>query len=264
MEGVNILLSFTAASRSSTLTASGPALDDLFPANISGYILAPPLVLQRPLSSPPFQYDSRKIRSSSVQHAHLDGKSNERDQQGPSLNLVGSLQEREDTVRIRVERQRTHAGLRDWWNSEIVGKLGDVQDSDPIDATYKVMHLTIGGNAGDAMHPSYDLRVGRRIVVIWDTVQRHVELQPADCRANRLGLVLGLQAGNKPEIYAKHNHRLAEHTPLDYSDLRSPESAVAAGAKIPDQNDLGLDVFGPWTPDDVWNTGFVRLHASSL
>ena len=61
--------------------------------------------------------------------------------------------------------------------------------------------------------------------------------------------------------------RPVTYSPLDYSsDFGSLVAAIDADAGIPNKNMLiGPSVAtGPWTPEDVWNTGFIQTYGPHL
>ncbi|KAJ7158215.1 glycoside hydrolase family 79 protein [Mycena crocata] len=79
--------------------------------------------------------------------------------------------------------------------------------------------------------------------------------------------LLGLQAGNEPDLYASHNHRPPTYSPFDYyGEFSDLIIALGADAEIPFKNNLiGPSVAtGDWTPEMVWDTGFIDAFSSSL
>ena len=95
--------------------------------------------------------------------------------------------------------------------------------------------------------------------------------------------LLGLQAGNEPDFYAqfvsffsilsnflicfRNGHRPSTYGPQDYAnDVGNLIQAMEADSGIPNKNMLiGPSVAtGPWTPELVWDTGFINTYSSYL
>ncbi|KAJ6612683.1 glycoside hydrolase family 79 protein [Mycena sp. CBHHK59/15] len=78
--------------------------------------------------------------------------------------------------------------------------------------------------------------------------------------------LLGIQVGNEPDLYAAHDHRNSSYSPQNYAnEFGELVAAFAADANIPVKNTLiGPSVSGTWTPEDVFNTGFISDYANSL
>lgn len=82
--------------------------------------------------------------------------------------------------------------------------------------------------------------------------------------------LLGLQAGNEPDMYFIHGHRAETYSPFDYggefSDLLTQ---VAANNADPSGKAMSK-LIGPniadfsWTPEQVWDTGFVDKFTANL
>ncbi|KAJ7493695.1 hypothetical protein FB451DRAFT_1490977 [Mycena latifolia] len=79
--------------------------------------------------------------------------------------------------------------------------------------------------------------------------------------------LLGLQAANEPDLYADHQHRPATYSPYDYfGEFADLVAALAADDAVPVKNNLiGPSVAtGDWTPEMVWDTGFIDAYSSIL
>ncbi|KAH9927381.1 glycoside hydrolase family 79 protein, partial [Amylocystis lapponica] len=79
--------------------------------------------------------------------------------------------------------------------------------------------------------------------------------------------LLGLQIGNEPDLYARHGHRPSSYGPGDYfNEFGQIASAMQADSNIATSNNLiGPNIAtGDWTPEDVWNTGFVSAYTNNL
>jgi hypothetical protein len=78
--------------------------------------------------------------------------------------------------------------------------------------------------------------------------------------------MLGFQVGNEPDLYAAHGHRPANYSPWDYfGEFGVMVDAIDADNSIPIKNNLVAPcVSGTWSPEDVFNTGFVPAYTASL
>ncbi|KAJ7227458.1 hypothetical protein GGX14DRAFT_419682 [Mycena pura] len=79
--------------------------------------------------------------------------------------------------------------------------------------------------------------------------------------------VIGYQVGNEPDEYAKHDKRPPTYDQADYSrEFGIVDAALRADPNVPvvDGKLLGPSVSGPWTPQSVWDVGFLTDHHESL
>jgi hypothetical protein len=79
--------------------------------------------------------------------------------------------------------------------------------------------------------------------------------------------LLGLQAGNEPDLYSGHGRRPPGYTAQDYyNEIGTLVTALAADPKIPNKDMLIAPsvASGPsgWPPENVWNTGFADTYAT--
>jgi hypothetical protein len=79
--------------------------------------------------------------------------------------------------------------------------------------------------------------------------------------------LIGMQAGNEPDLYGKHGHRSPNYAPADYvGEFGTMVNAINADSNIPVKDLL----IGPsisssnWTPEQVWDTGFIDLYTAAL
>ena len=76
-----------------------------------------------------------------------------------------------------------------------------------------------------------------------------------------------LQAGNEPNLYADHRHRLQTYGPFNYfGEFGTIVQAIGGDSNIPVKNNLiGPSVAtGAWTPEMVWDMGFIPAYMNSL
>ncbi|KAI0702821.1 glycoside hydrolase family 79 protein [Cerioporus squamosus] len=78
--------------------------------------------------------------------------------------------------------------------------------------------------------------------------------------------LIGLQVGNEPDLYARHGHRPATYGPFDYFGEFGDVLGAMKTMGLP-RTDLLL---GPsvasadWTPEMVWDTGFIQAYSDAL
>jgi hypothetical protein len=114
------------------------------------------------------------------------------------------------------------------------------------------------------------------------------QLQIAETGQAILGdFLLGLQAGNEPDLYTAHNHRPSASTLQPYcltilelmrywneqtysqydyfGEFGTVVAAVNADSNIPNKNCLiGPNLATNWSPESMWNTGFIGSYTANL
>ncbi|KAF4611688.1 hypothetical protein D9613_003767 [Agrocybe pediades] len=84
--------------------------------------------------------------------------------------------------------------------------------------------------------------------------------------------LLGMQAGNEPDLYARHKSRPESYGPYDYfGEIADLIEVIDRNDRIPRKNILIAPSLatGDWVPEDVWDTGFLpafqdRLYAVTM
>ncbi|KAJ7749319.1 glycoside hydrolase family 79 protein [Mycena maculata] len=78
--------------------------------------------------------------------------------------------------------------------------------------------------------------------------------------------LIGVQVGNEPDLYSAHKHRNKTYGPADYTaEVGLLIEAFAADPNIPVKNKLiGPSVSGTWTPEQVFDAGFITNYTDSL
>ncbi|KAF7318883.1 Glycoside hydrolase family 79 protein [Mycena chlorophos] len=79
--------------------------------------------------------------------------------------------------------------------------------------------------------------------------------------------LLGVQVGNEPDLYSAHQHRNSSYSPQNYANEFGElvDAMNAISGQIPVRNNLiAPSVSGTWTPEDVWNTGFITDYLDDL
>ncbi|KAG1829911.1 hypothetical protein DFJ58DRAFT_825241 [Suillus subalutaceus] len=92
-------------------------------------------------------------------------------------------------------------------------------------------------------------------------------LQIAEVGEAMLGsYLIGLQAGNEPDLYSRHGHRPNSYSPQDYHDeFGLLIDAMKADSNIPNKNLLiGPNLAGVWSLPDIWQTGFATDFNQNL
>ncbi|KAI0073210.1 hypothetical protein K474DRAFT_1666888 [Panus rudis PR-1116 ss-1] len=96
----------------------------------------------------------------------------------------------------------------------------------------------------------------------------NLRLQIAEAAESILGdNLLGLQLGNEPDLYASHNHRPQTYSQFDYfGEFGVVVQAIANDENIPIRNNLIAPsvATGAWTPEMVWDTGFIPAYTNQL
>ncbi|KAJ7728935.1 glycoside hydrolase family 79 protein [Mycena maculata] len=78
--------------------------------------------------------------------------------------------------------------------------------------------------------------------------------------------LIGIQVGNEPDLYVAHQHRNNTYGPANYTvEVGELIAAMAADSNIPVKNILiGPSVSGTWTPEQVFDTGFITNYTDDL
>ncbi|KAF7300999.1 Glyco-hydro-79C domain-containing protein [Mycena indigotica] len=187
--------------------------------------------------------------------------------QVPFLNLMANIQQRAGSVMVRVggNTQESAKLVDSLPNGRILSKdlenVTGTTKTPPLEYTLDLIYLM--------------RNISNFVNVHWFAGIPWFETQPFDLSIvpaanNILGdYLLGIQAGNEPDMYYLHDHRPATYGPYDYlgefSDLLSQ---IVFGAD-PTGRARKL-LIGPsttsfnWSLEQVWNTGFVDKYSANL
>ncbi|PPQ65022.1 hypothetical protein CVT24_008170 [Panaeolus cyanescens] len=184
--------------------------------------------------------------------------------QVPFLNLMANLQSRSGRIDIRVGGNTQETAV--------------LVESTPDG---KILEKDISGASGPTQTPPLDFTpelikmlrsISSLVNVRWhlgipfnDT--SNLRLQIAETGQQILGdYLIGLQVGNEPDLYAAHQHRQPSYGPEDYfGEFGVVVQAVNADTNIPKKNLLiGPNLSGTWTPEMIWDTGFIDQYSDSL
>ncbi|KAG2065347.1 glycoside hydrolase family 79 protein [Suillus decipiens] len=184
--------------------------------------------------------------------------------QVPFLNLMANLRQRGGSVKVRVGGN----------TQETATLVASTPDGAALEKYY-------GGSSNPTATPSLVFtseiikmmaEISALTEVYWymgvpfnDT--QHWRLQIAEVGEAMLGnYLIGLQAGNEPDLYSRHGHRPDSYSPQDYKDeFGLLIDAMNADSNIPNKNLLiGPNLAGVWSPTDVWQTGFATDFNQNL
>ncbi|KAJ7661951.1 glycoside hydrolase family 79 protein [Mycena polygramma] len=190
--------------------------------------------------------------------------------QVPFLNLMANIQQRAGSVRVRV-------GGNSQESAALVA-AADIPNG-------KILQKNLTGVTGTTQTPpleySEDLlymmaNISSLVNVNWFLGVPWFVTQPFDLAivgaAERIlgGRVLGYQASNEPDLYTAHGHRPATYGPFDYvGEVSDFLTQLASSGMDPLGRAKGL-LLGPsvadatWTPEMVWDTGFVSTYSANL
>jgi len=184
--------------------------------------------------------------------------------QVPFLNLMSSLVQRGGQVNVRVggNTQDYATLVPSNPNGKMIAKQNtgntNPTETPTLDFTAEVLYTL--GNVSSLVNIHWYLGI---------PLNDSANLRMAIAEVGEAVLgdkLIGLQVGNEPDLYAAHGHRSATYGPFDYfGDFGLVVTAVNNDAKIPTKNTLiAPNLAGTWTPEEVWDTGFITSYTSSL
>ncbi|KAJ3568101.1 hypothetical protein NP233_g5936 [Leucocoprinus birnbaumii] len=185
--------------------------------------------------------------------------------QVPFLNLMANIAQRAGGVRIRVggNTQETATVVPSIPNGLILAKnltgVTNPTQTPPLDISFGFLYLMAN--------------VSTLVNVHWFIGVPFFNLTPPNLDIAVEGQqilgekMIGIQVGNEPDLYVAHGHRASTYGPADYTG----EFGTVVNAMNNDPaNALNRDLLiGPniateWTPEQVWDTGFVSDYSSNL
>ncbi|KAF9806697.1 hypothetical protein IEO21_08591 [Rhodonia placenta] len=185
--------------------------------------------------------------------------------QVPFLNLMALLSERAGRVNIRVggNTQETATLVQSLPDMKMVEKQ-EMAGNNPTETPallYTPDILYLLSNISALVNTKWYLGIPLN-----DT--SNLRLAIAEYGERILGdNLLGLQVGNEPDLYARHGHRASTYGPYDYfGEFGQVVAAMQADPNISVSNNLIAPnvATGDWTPEDVWNTGFIEAYTNSI
>ncbi|GLB44465.1 putative glycosyl hydrolase family 79 C-terminal beta domain [Lyophyllum shimeji] len=185
--------------------------------------------------------------------------------QVPFLNLMANLQQRSGRINIRVGGNTQEAAV--------------LVDSTPDG---RILEKDIAGASNPTQTPPLvftpDLLYMMRNISNFVNVRWFLGVPFNDTSNFRLAIaeqgqailgdyLIGLQAGNEPDLYARHGHRPSTYGPYDYvGEFGNLVNAMSNDANAKNRNLLiGPNIaYADWTTEMVWNTGFVDQFSNNL
>ncbi|KAJ7092351.1 glycoside hydrolase family 79 protein [Mycena belliarum] len=190
--------------------------------------------------------------------------------QVPFLNLMANIQQRAGAVRVRV-------GGNSQESAALVA-ASEIPDG-------KILQKNLTGVTGTTQTPPLEFsdellymmaNISTLVNVRWFLGIPWFVTQPFDLAivgaAERIlgDTLIGYQAANEPDLYNAHGHRPATYGPFDYfGEVSDVLTQLASSGNDPSGRARTL-LLGPsiadagWTPEDVWNTGFVDAYSGNL
>ncbi|PPQ81022.1 hypothetical protein CVT26_002903 [Gymnopilus dilepis] len=184
----------------------------------------------------------------------------------PFLNLMANLQQRVGRINIRVggNTQETATLVESTPDGKILekDKEGATNPTQTPPLVYTPDLLYMLRNVSDLVNVRWYLGVPFN-----DT--SNFRLQIVERGQEILGdYLIGLQVGNEPDLYAGHGHRNPGYAPQDYfNDFGLMVTAMNNDPLISQRSKqllLGPSVQVLWTPEQVWDTGFVSAYSEEL
>ncbi|OJA14152.1 hypothetical protein AZE42_09597 [Rhizopogon vesiculosus] len=184
--------------------------------------------------------------------------------QVPFLNLMANLRQRSGSVKVRVGG-----------NTQDTATL---VDSTPDGAALEKYYGNESNPTGTPplIFTSEIIKMMAEISALTDVYwymgvpfndTQNWRLQIAEVGEAMLGkYLIGLQAGNEPDLYSRHGHRSDSYSPQDYKDeFGLLINAMEADPKISNNGLLiGPNLAGQWSPSDIWQTGFATDFNENL
>ncbi|KAJ7331318.1 glycoside hydrolase family 79 protein [Mycena albidolilacea] len=190
--------------------------------------------------------------------------------QVPFLNLMANIQQRAGSVMVRVggNTQESAKLVADGvipdgrvLTKNLTGVTGTTQ-TPPLEYSRDLLYMM--RNISSLVNVHWFLGIPWFVTAPFDTAI----IRAAD---EILGdYLLGLQAGNEPDMYNLHGHRGDTYSPFDYGgEVSDLLTQVASEGSDPTGRAMSLLV-GPniadfaWTPELVWDSGYVDKFSNNL
>ncbi|KAF8893584.1 hypothetical protein BD779DRAFT_1669853 [Infundibulicybe gibba] len=185
--------------------------------------------------------------------------------QVPFLNLMGNLQQRGGAVHVRLggNTQEFAALVPELSDGKTFSKENGTNENTSLtpNVVYTLDLFEMMKKISALVNVKWYLGVPFKDTTNW-------QLQIVEHGQAALGdNLLGLQAGNEPDLYAAHGQRVQPYGPSDYfGEFGSLINAIEKNPAIPHKNMLiGPSLAtGDWIPEQVWDTGFIPAYSSSL
>ncbi|TFK29184.1 hypothetical protein FA15DRAFT_610933 [Coprinopsis marcescibilis] len=183
----------------------------------------------------------------------------------PFLNLMSNIIRRAGNVHVRVggNTQETAVLVPSTQSGRILEKnlsgVTNPTQTPPLDYSPDLIYML--ANISSLVNVDWFLGIP-----FFETSELRLEIAEVGQRALGPHLI-GLQAGNEPDLYARHGHRPSNYGPYDYvGEFGDLVNAMAGDQHFSNRNLLiGPNIAtGDWTPEMVWETGFVDRYSENL
>ncbi|OCH90123.1 glycoside hydrolase family 79 protein [Obba rivulosa] len=184
--------------------------------------------------------------------------------QVPFLNLISLVAERAGSVHMRVggNTQETATVVPSLEGGKVIEK-DKADSSNPTETPALLISLEMlymMANVSSLVNIQWYLGIPFN-----DT--SHLRLQIAEYGESILGdNIIGFQVGNEPDLYPGHGHRPPWWNQTDYfNDFGVVVDAANNDPLIPVKGNLiAPSLSGNWTPESIWDTGFLPAYTDSL
>ncbi|KAJ4474775.1 glycoside hydrolase family 79 protein [Lentinula lateritia] len=185
--------------------------------------------------------------------------------QVPFLNLLATISQRAGAVRVRVggNSQDTASEVATLDDGKVLEKdlsgVTNPTETPPLVFTPDLLYM---------MRNISDFVNVRWFVGIPFNDSSNFRLEIAQSAQEILGdYLMGVQAGNEPDLYAAHGHRSSNYSQYDYvGELGSLIDDMSQYSNLSIAQNLLLipSVSGTWTPEEVWDTGVMDTYSSNI
>ncbi|KAF9450508.1 glycoside hydrolase family 79 protein [Macrolepiota fuliginosa MF-IS2] len=185
--------------------------------------------------------------------------------QVPFLNLMGNLAQRSGGVQVRVggNTQETAVLVDSTPDGRILEKnltgVTNPTQTPPLIFTPEFLYLM--SNISSLVNVHWHIGVPFFNVPNFNL---DIAVKGRQILGDRL---IGIQVANEPDLYVNHLHRPQGYNEFNYAD----EFGELVQAMSSDPNEaenmnilIGPNIATEWTPEQVWNTGFVDRFSSNL
>ncbi|KAE9392594.1 hypothetical protein BT96DRAFT_864152 [Gymnopus androsaceus JB14] len=185
--------------------------------------------------------------------------------QVPFLNLMATIQQRSGQVRVRIggNSQETASQVDTLPDGKVLEK-----DLNGATNPTQTPPLVFTPDLLNMMRNISELINVRWFIGIPFNDSSNFRLEIAQSAQAILGdYLIGVQAGNEPDLYAAHGHRPQNYSQYDYfGEIGSLISDMGQNSDLSVAQTLLLtpSVSGTWTPEDVWNTGLVETYNANI
>ncbi|KAL0952547.1 hypothetical protein HGRIS_006805 [Hohenbuehelia grisea] len=185
--------------------------------------------------------------------------------QVPFLNLMANIQQRAGQVKVRVggNTQETATLVESLADGRALEKdlkgVSNPTQTPPLLFTPEILYMM--RNISSLVNVRWFLGIP------WNDTS-NFRLGIAERGQEILGdFLIGLQAGNEPDLYARHGHRPQEYGPFDYVGEVSNLLTAMSGDVHARNRQLLIGpnlATGDWIPEQIWDTGFVDTFNTNL